>query len=104
MPLEEKLLALNAMGYDDSDEVLLTYLRLAGWKIIAKAYPFRDDVEEVPEKYGDLQVEIAAYLLDKRGATGQLSHSENGVSRTYESADVPPSMLRGIIPCCGVMS
>lgn len=104
MTVEEKLLALGAMGFDDKDEVLLTYLRFAGRKIIAKAFPFRDDVTEVPEKYDDLQVEIAAYLLDKRGASGQLSHSENGISRSYESADVPPSMLKSVVPCCGVIS
>ena len=104
MTREEKLLALNAMGCDDTDEVLLTYLHLAGQKIIAKAFPFRDDVIEVPTKYETLQLEIAEYLLNKRGATGQIAHSENGISRSYESADVPPSMLKSVVPYCGVIS
>ena len=28
-------------------------------------------------------------------------YNENGINRTYESADVSPSLLRRIIPICG---
>lgn len=39
MTEEEKLIALKAMvGGSDSDEVLSTYLKLAGRKIINRAY------------------------------------------------------------------
>jgi hypothetical protein len=100
---EEKLTALRAM-VDDKDEVLSTYLHLAGSKIIAKAYPYRDDVTEVPAKYDYLQIEIAAYMLNKRGAEGQTSHTENGISRAYENADIPASMLKAITPHVGVIS
>ena len=74
-----------------SDEVLETYLQIAGEKIINRAYPYDDTVTEVPRRYGILQCEIACYLLNKRGAEGESSHSENGISRTYENADVPES-------------
>lgn len=104
MTEENKLAMLKAMvGDSDTDEVLSTYLALAGRKVIAKAFPFNPDETEVPMEYEYLQVEIAAYLLNKRGAEGQTSHSENGVSRGYESADVPPSMLKSVTPCCGVI-
>ena len=86
-----------------SDEVLLTYLNIAGRKIINKAYPYDDTVEIVPRRYEILQCEIAAYLLNKRGAEGETSRSENGISRSYENADVPKSMLDVITPFCGVM-
>ena len=103
MTQEEKLTALKAMvGSFDSDEVLSTYLSFAGSKILAKAYPYQNDVTEVPAQYAHLQVEIAAYMLNKRGAEGQTSHTENGVSRSYEN-DVPPSMLKAVIPACGVI-
>lgn len=105
MTNEEKLTALRAMiGSSDTDEVLSAYLNLAGGKIIAKAFPYKTDVTEVPSQYGYLQVEIAAYMLNKRGAEGQTAHSENGVSRSYENADVPVSMLKAITPYCGVIS
>lgn len=104
MTQEEKLAALKVMvGSSDSDEVLSTYLTFAGSKIIAKAFPYQNDVTEVPTQYSYLQVEIAAYMLNKRGAEGQVSHTENGISRTYENADVPSSMLRTIAPYCGVI-
>ena len=86
-----------------SDDVLNAYLAIAGGKIINRAYPYDNTVTEVPTRYGYLQCEIAAYLLNKRGAEGEVSHSENGISRTYESADVPDSMLSDVIPMCGVI-
>lgn len=101
----EKLTALKIIvGGSDTNEVLSTYLSIAGSKILAKAYPFRQDISEVPIQYHYLQVEIAAYLLNKRGAEGQTAHSENGISRTYESADVPDTMLKLVTPYCGVIS
>ncbi len=102
MTEQEKLTMLKAMiGTSDSDEVLSTYLYLAGKKVIRKAYPLDTTVTEVPTEYADIQVEVAAYLLNKRGAEGQLAHSENGINRTYESADVPMSMLRNVVPYVG---
>lgn len=86
-----------------SDDTLISYIKIAGQKIINRAYPYDDTVEEVPRRYGVLQCEIAAYLLNKRGAEGEISHSENGISRTYENADVPDSMLADVIPHCGLV-
>ena len=88
---------------DWSDDVLTSYLAIAGRKIINRAYPYDDTVEDVPRRYGYLQCDIAAYLLNKRGAEGQTAHSENGISRSYESADVPESMLSEVIPHVGVL-
>lgn len=104
MTHDEKLTALKAMvGGSDTDEVLSAYLNLAGGKIIAKAYPYNSEVTEVPAQYHYLQIEIAAYMLNKRGAEGQTSHTENGITRQYENADVPASMLKAITPYCGVI-
>ena len=86
-----------------SDDILNAYLTIAGRKIINRAYPYDDTVTEVPTRYGYLQCEIATYLLNKRGADGETAHSENGISRTYENADIPESMLRDVIVHCGVI-
>ena len=100
----EKLTLLKAMvGSSDTDDVLLAYLDLAGAKIINRAHPYDSEVTEVPRRYEFLQCEIAAYLLNKRGAEGQTGHSENGISRSYESADVPESMLGAVTPMVGVL-
>ena len=87
---------------DWSDEVLTSYLNIAGRKIINRAYPYDDTVTEVPRRYAYLQCDIATYLLNRRGSEGQTSHSENGISRSYESADVPDSMLSEVISHVGV--
>ena len=108
MTNEEKLTMVRVMSEstdseDWSDDILLAYLTIAGSKIIERAYPYDDTVEEVPRRYEILQCEIAVYLLNKRGAEGEISHSENGISRTYGSADVPESMLSIITPMVGVI-
>jgi hypothetical protein len=102
MTNDEKIQVVKTMiGSDDDDLVLLTYLNIAGSKILSRAYPYDNTVTEVPARYELLQCEIAAYLLNKRGAEGQTAHSENGINRTYENADIPPSMLNAIVPHCG---
>lgn len=104
MTEEEKIKTLKVMvGDSDSDDVLSTYLLLAGRKIINRAYPYDSTVTDVPSEYETLQCEIAAYMLNKRGAEGQVTHTENGVQRQYEDGDVPPSMLKAITPYCGVI-
>lgn len=104
MTQAEKLTLLKAMvGESDTEEVLLAYLDIAGSKIINRAFPYGTDDPGVPTRYDFLQCEIAAYLLNKRGAEGQTSHSENGISRSYESADVPESLLGAVTPCVGVI-
>ena len=104
MTQAEKLTLLKAMvGESDTEEVLLAYLNIAGRKILNRAYPYDPEVTEVPTRYDFLQCEIAAYLLNKRGAEGQTAHSENGISRSYESADVPESLLGAVTPMVGVL-
>ena len=86
---------------DWTDDVLISYLTLAGQKIINRAYPYDDTVTEVPRRYGYLQCDIANYLLNRRGSEGQTAHSENGVDRSYESGDVPESLMSEVIPHVG---
>lgn len=94
---------LTSMTGETNLDTLLTYLSIAGNKVLKRAYPFDDTVTEVPDRYAFNQVEIAAYLLNKRGAEGQTAHSENGISRSYEDGDVPPTLLREIVPCASVV-
>ncbi|MBQ3265208.1 MAG: DNA-packaging protein [Ruminococcus sp.] len=95
-----QLEALRALTDETDETVLNACLHLAGAKIVNRCYPF-DPEKPVPPRYYNLQVEIAAYLVNKRGAEGQLTHNENGISRTYESASVPESMLKDVTPFVG---
>lgn len=99
----EKIEMVKAMAGESDDGMVSAYLALAGSKICRRAYPFDPTVTEVPEQYEFLQAEIAAYLLSKRGAEGETAHSENGISRSYESGDVPASLMRQVIPLAGVL-
>ena len=86
--------------WKEDGETLLVYLEMAGAKILERLYPYRENWEglEVPDKYSMLQLKIANYLLNKRGAEGQIQHIENGVHRNYGDADVPESMLSDLVP------
>lgn len=87
---------------DTSEDTLLSFLlSVAGQKILDRLYPFDDTKTSVPSRYLMKQVEIAQFLYNKRGAEGETSHSENGISRTYENADIPESLMKGIVPYCG---
>jgi len=90
-------------GSDDT-ALLASYLESAKSAVINKAYPFREGITEVPRKYQRRTMEIAVYLFNKRGAEGETIHIENGTDRHYESASVPPSMLRDIIPMAKIPS
>ena len=99
----EKLTMLKAMTDEKDESVLSTYLSIAGNKVLKRAYPFDSTVTVVPDRYAYNQVEIAAYLVNKRGAEGETAHSENGISRSYEDGDVPPTLLREIVPCASLI-
>ena len=80
-----------------SDDALSVYLKIAGEKVLRRCYPFAASTQDytVPERYETVQVELAANEIVKRGAQGQSSFSDNGVSRVYESEDV---LLNRIVP------
>ena len=98
----EKMVMLTHMTNESNEDVLSMYLELARNTVLQKAYPFGDGTETLPSKYDSVHVEIAAYMLNKRGAEGETVHLENGVSRHYEDGAVPPSLLRRIVPFVGV--
>lgn len=102
MELLEKLKILLDITDDKKDVLLLTYLDIAEQKLLDRLFPY-DSEKDLPERYELKQVEIAMYLYNKRGAEGETSHNENGVSRSYESADVPESMMRSVTPFVGVL-
>ena len=99
----EQLKSLLGISGTDEDALLLTLLSISAQKILDRVYPYDPTVTEVPARYETKQVEIAVYLYNKRGAEGQTAHNENGINRTYESADVPESLMRGITPFVGVI-
>lgn len=68
----------------DTDAVLDSMVKAAEALVLNRMYPFGypDDVV-VPGRYEMIQVQLAVELYSKRGAEGQSSHQENGISRTW---------------------
>lgn len=86
-----------------SDDELEEILETAKNIILARRFPFGDWPDEVEPKYRDLQVRIAIDLINKIGAEGQIGHTENGVSRTYESSWVSEQLLKEITPMASTL-
>lgn len=93
-----KIAMLQTMTGETDINTLSVYLALAKNIVLAKAYPYAETLPEMPEKYDSVQVEIAAFMLNKRGAEGETAHSENGVSRSYENSDIPSRLICRITP------
>ena len=71
--------------------------------ILSRRFPFGEQPTEIEDKYKDLQIRIAVEMFNKRGAEGETAHSENGVSRSYASANVSEDLLKEITPKAGVV-
>lgn len=100
----EKLSRLEVLiSPDTASKDMLTYLlEQAGGVVLNRRYPFGvPEDATVPAAYEHIQLQIAVELFSKMGAEGQTAHNENGVYRTYEAADVSPSLLRRIVPLIG---
>lgn len=96
---------VSAMSGESNADTVSAFLAMAKQAILNRAYPFLQDSElpsDVPSRYQNLQCEIAVYLLNKRGAEGETTHNENGINRSYENGGIPDSMLKQVVPFCGV--
>lgn len=102
---ETKLALLKSMTDETDEDTLSAFLDIAREIILVKAFPYSEDPvsETLPPKYDHLQVEIAAYMLNKRGADYETVHLEGSVSRHWEDGAVPGSLLRRITPMVGVL-
>ena len=98
MDNQEKLQMLKTITEETDDSTLEVYLNIAGDVILRRLYPYGTKNTQVPSPYEVRQIEIASYLLNKRGAEGELRHTENGMSREYADGYVPASYLRGVVP------
>ena len=105
MTREQKLRYLSKMIDDDheEDDILGIYLDIAGQKILNRMYPFMDTYDdlEVPARYDMIQLNIAAYLINKRGAEGENLHIEAGTHRSFEVGDIPTSLKSRITAYAG---
>ena len=106
MTNEEKITRLAVLISPDTatDELLSILVEQSEGIVLNRRYPFgAPEGATVPAQYEHIQLQIAVELFSKMGSEGQMAHAENGINRSYESADVSPSLLRRIVPVCGGM-
>ena len=104
MTEEQKIEMVAALSDETDEDVISAFLAMAGKAIYRYGDPFRTMTEEAfLALYPDVQVDAAAYKLNKRGWDYQSVYSENGVRREYESGDLPASILNRITPIAKVM-
>ena len=87
---------------EQDDDILLTYLSMAKGIVLNRLYPFEQDIDpettEIPARYVGNVIEIAVYLINRRGTEGETRNVEGVITRDYEAGSVPASMLSQIIP------
>ena len=54
-------------------------------------------------RYLDLQYRCAIDLYNRAGAEGQVSHSENGISRSWGAEWISQELLNEVVPLVGVV-
>lgn len=79
-----------------------SYLALAADRILNRVWPFGGAPAEWPTQYDMVQVQLTVRMIARRGGEGEISHSENGVSRTYKSVD-DEDILGQLTPYVGVV-
>ena len=101
MTNDEKIEQMQVMiGEEHPPKVLGIYLRQAKQLILNKRFPYDEQPSEVEDKYEQLQIELAISLFNERGAEGQKSHNENGVSRTWRTKE---EIMHDVVPCASVL-
>lgn len=88
---------------DTDTNLLQEMLDSASAIILARRFPYNDYPASLPGRYFDLQVRIAEDMYNRLGASGQLSHSENGISRTWGAEWVSNQLLEEITPLVSVV-
>lgn len=99
----DNLARMKLRTNEPNDAILEDCLESARAAIMARRYPYQDWPCEMESRYLDLQFRCALDLYNRIGAEGQLSHSENGISRGYESSWISESLLQEVTPVAKVV-
>ena len=105
MTINEKITLVKAFigdNPDATDSVISAYLTVAKSSILNRLNAQITECSEVPLKYEMIQCRLAERYFNRRGAEGEKSHNENGISRTYGSVN-DEDLLSEITPIARIM-
>lgn len=97
----DNLARLKARTGEPDEAILQDCLESAKAAILARRFPYGEWPADLEPRYLDLQFRCALDLYNKDGAEGEKAHSENGISRTYESSWISESLLLEVTPMVG---
>lgn len=102
MTEEEKIQVVQSLVDNDegaTSAVVEVYLAVAKNTILSRLYPYGipEDVTDIPSRYDYVQCRLAMRYFLRRGAEGEISHSENGIGRTYGSVN-DGDILSEVVP------
>lgn len=98
-----KLRVTDPGAPEPDDNVLEACLDEAKAEIMSRRFPFGEWPDEIEPQYVTLQIRIAIEIYDRIGMEGEKDHTENGISRKFESSTVSSRLLEQITPYCGVV-
>lgn len=108
--LAEKVTIVKAilrLTDNSEDNLLETYLQCAAQEIIYWRYSYVTNGEnipsEVPAEYEMTQVNAVVAGYSIAGAEGEVTHSENGISRTFKYEDMISYIRSHVIPIARVI-
>lgn len=84
-------------------------LELSKGVILNERYPFGEyplnDLGEtyVEDRHKEIQVQMCIEMYNRRGSEGETQRNENGISRTYDTADISKSLVGKILPKCEIL-
>ena len=89
---------------EHSFELASQYIGRARAVILSQRYPYSSAPQDEPwdSRYDILSVEIAEVLWARRGAEGQVTHTENGIIRQWSSDAIPKQLLSQVVPIAAV--
>ena len=95
----ERIKFAAAMTDETDEAVLSAYLNMAESIALHQLYPFGgDDSSILPDTYEYDMLQIAVYLINKRGAEGETGHTQGALSRHNSAPDVPQDLFARIEP------
>lgn len=106
MSLLERIKSSLGLYSTEEDNIVLGCIESAKALYLGRRYSMIPD--RIPELYTFNVIEeewiirAAVELYNKRGAEGQTGHSENGISRTYDSGTISKSLIGEVVPFVGV--